>query len=52
MDFKDLNSGVFVGKGELNFSIQSARSHKGGIQDIRSIGGTDDLDIVIGGETV
>jgi hypothetical protein len=51
VNFEDLNSGVFIGKGELDFSIQSARSHESGVQDIRSIGGADDLDIVVGGKT-
>jgi hypothetical protein len=51
VNFEDLNSGVFIGKGELDFSIQSARSHESGVQDIRSIGGADDLDIVVGRKT-
>ena len=51
VDLQDLYSCIFIGKRKLNLSVESARAHEGGIEDIGSVGGADDLNIVVGRES-
>jgi len=52
VDLENLHPRILIGKRELDLSIQSTRSHQGGVQDIGSVGCADDLDIVVGGEAI
>ncbi|KAH3686215.1 hypothetical protein WICPIJ_002815 [Wickerhamomyces pijperi] len=46
MDLQDLCSGRHGRSREFNFSIYSARSQQGWVQDVQSVCGHDDLDIL------
>lgn len=52
VDLENLYPRILIGERELDFPIQSSGSHQGGVQDIGSVGGADDFDIVVGGEAV
>ena len=51
VDLQDLHSCIFIGQGKFDLPVESSRAHEGGIEYIGSVGGADDLNIVVGGES-
>jgi hypothetical protein len=49
---ENLCAGLLVWQRELDLPVQTTRSKQGGIQDINSVGGSKNLDTVIGRETI
>eukprot|EP00882_Tetradesmus_deserticola_P024956 GHRQ01027338.1.p1 GENE.GHRQ01027338.1~~GHRQ01027338.1.p1 ORF type:complete len:145 (+),score=6.45 GHRQ01027338.1:496-930(+) len=43
VDLQDLCACVFVRVRELNLAVEAAAAHKGGVQDVCAVGGSDDL---------
>jgi hypothetical protein len=51
VDLEDLHASVLGGEGELDLAVETAGPHEGGVEDVGPVGGADDLDVVIGGES-
>mmetsp|Transcript_7696 Transcript_7696/g.26505 ORF Transcript_7696/g.26505 Transcript_7696/m.26505 type:complete len:458 (+) Transcript_7696:35-1408(+) len=52
VDLQDSRAGLLVRVGELDLAVQSATPHQRGVQDVGPVGGGDDLDLCVGGESV
>lgn len=52
MNAHDLCAGLFVGQRELNLPIETAGTEQGGIEDVDTIRCSQNLDAIIGGETI
>ena len=52
VDLEDLRSGLLVGQGELDLSVQASRAEERGVEHIDAVGGREDFDPVVGCEAV
>jgi hypothetical protein len=52
VDFEDIQARIFVGVGEFNLAVNTARSQKSVVQDVDTVSCHDDFDVLTGFETI